>query len=62
MNSDSVVVRNKAGRKALPIGLKAVTTSLRLRPDRLALYKKLGGVKWLNAMLDILDGRGNQVG
>jgi hypothetical protein len=49
--------RNKVGRKPLPVALKAVTTSLRLRPDRLALYKKLGGIRWLNAMLDILDAK-----
>jgi predicted protein tyrosine phosphatase len=43
---------NKRGRKELPDHMKAVTTSLRLRPDRLVVFKQLGGTKWLNAMLD----------
>jgi hypothetical protein len=51
--------RNKVGRKPLPVALRAVTTSLRLRPDRLLIYKKLGGIRWLNAMLDILDAKAN---
>ena len=59
MKQEVAITRNKVGRKALPIALKAVTTSLRLRPDRLAIYRKLGGVKWLNAMLDILDAKTN---
>ena len=42
----------KRGRKPLPDHMKAVTTSLRLRPDRLTVFKQLGGTKWLNAMLD----------
>lgn len=42
----------KRGRKPLPDHMKAVTTSLRLRPDRLAKYKEVGGVKWLNMSLD----------
>lgn len=42
----------KRGRKPLPDNMKAVTTSLRLRPDRLEKYKMLGGVKWLNTLLD----------
>ena len=42
----------KRGRKPLPDHMKAVTTSLRLRPDRLVVFKQLGGTKWLNAMLD----------
>jgi hypothetical protein len=42
----------KRGRKPLPDNLKCVTTSLRLRPDRLVVFKQLGGTKWLNAMLD----------
>ena len=62
MSEQETNVKKKCGRKAYPISLKAVTTSFRLRPDRLAVYKKLGGIKWLNAMLDILDGRGNEVG
>jgi hypothetical protein len=40
------------GRKKSPEGLRAVSTSLRLRPDRLNMYKALGGVKWLNDKLD----------
>ena len=32
--------------------LRCKTTSIRLRPDRLSTYKELGGVKWLNAILD----------
>ena len=39
-------------RQKLPDHLKCVTTSLRLRPDRLAKYKLLGGVKWLNSVID----------
>jgi hypothetical protein len=42
----------KRGRKPLPEHMKAVTTSLRLRPDRLKKYKQLGGIKWLNTLLD----------
>lgn len=42
----------KRGRKPLPEHMRAVTTSLRLRPDRLIVFKQLGGTKWLNAMLD----------
>ena len=42
----------KRGRKPLPDHMKAITTSLRLRPDRLAMYKLLGGVKFLNQVLD----------
>ena len=45
-------MKNKRGRKPLPEGMKAVTTSIRLRPDRLAKYKKLGGIIWMNDMLD----------
>lgn len=52
----------KRGRKPLPDHMKCVTTSLRLRPDRLAKYKQLGGVSWLNAVIDTLSGRGNEVG
>jgi hypothetical protein len=55
MKEVTETTRNKVGRKPLPIALKAVTTSLRLRPDRLAVYKRLGGIRWLNAMLDMLD-------
>jgi hypothetical protein len=43
---------SKRGRKPLPDHMKAVTTSLRLRPDRLSVFKQLGGTKWLNAALD----------
>ena len=39
-------------RDKLPIHLKCVTTSLRLRPDRLEKYKALGGIKWLNDVID----------
>jgi hypothetical protein len=42
----------KRGRKPLPPHMRAVTTSLRLRPDRLIVFKQLGGVKFLNAILD----------
>lgn len=42
----------RRGRKPLPDHMKAVTTSLRLRPDRLSVFKQLGGTKWLNATLD----------
>ena len=42
----------KRGRKPLPDHMKAITTSLRLRPDRLFVFKQLGGTKWLNAVID----------
>jgi hypothetical protein len=42
----------KRGRKPLPENMKAITTSLRLRPDRLLVFKQLGGTKWLNAVID----------
>jgi hypothetical protein len=42
----------KRGRKPLPENMKAITTSLRLRPDRLFVFKQLGGTKWLNAVID----------
>jgi len=42
----------KRGRKPLPEHMKAITTSLRLRPDRLFVFKQLGGTKWLNAVID----------
>lgn len=45
-------MNNKRGRPKLPDGMKSVTTSIRLRPDRLEKYKELGGVGWLNLMLD----------
>lgn len=49
-------MENKRGRPRLPEGTKAVTTSIRLRPDRLDMYKRLGGVTWLSEMLDrIID-------
>jgi hypothetical protein len=40
------------GRMKYPDHMKAVTTSLRLRPDRLAMFKDLGGTKWINTELD----------
>lgn len=42
------------GRKKLDKELKCVSTSIRLRPDRLAKYKELGGVRWLNSLLDVV--------
>lgn len=42
----------KRERKKKPDHLRGVVTSLRLRPDRLAIYKQLGGVKFLNMILD----------
>jgi hypothetical protein len=42
----------KRTRRKLPEHMRGVTTSLRLRPDRLAKYKEVGGVKWLNMLLD----------
>lgn len=51
----------KRGRKPLPDGMKCVTTSLRLRPDRLKTYKDIGGVKFLNYMLDSIR-KDNEVG
>lgn len=48
--------QNKRGRPRLPDGMKSVTTSIRLRPDRLVMYKKLGGAVWLSEMIDrIID-------
>ena len=51
----------KRGRKPLPEHMKCVTTSLRLRPDRLQTYKNIGGVKFLNDMLDSIR-KDNEVG
>ena len=48
-------MENKKGRKPYPVEMRCVTTSLRLRPDRLAKYKELGGVQWLNRVLDEVD-------
>jgi hypothetical protein len=45
---------SKRGRKALPNNMKARTTSIRLRPDRLDMFKQLGGIKWLNVVIDTL--------
>jgi hypothetical protein len=45
----------KMGRPKLADDLRCVSTSLRLRPDRLAKYKALGGVRWLNKLLDSQD-------
>ena len=42
----------KRGRKKLPDELRCITTSVRLRPDRLATYKEIGGIRFLNDMLD----------
>lgn len=42
----------KKERKKMPVEMRGVVTSLRLRPDRLAMYKELGGVKYLNKILD----------
>ena len=44
--------KKKCGRKPLPANMRAITTSLRLRPDRLVKFKQLGGVKWINSLLD----------
>ena len=46
-------MENKKGRKPYPVEMRCVTTSLRLRPDRLQVFKQLGGTRWLNTMLDI---------
>jgi hypothetical protein len=40
------------GRPKLADDLRCVSTSVRLRPDRLAKYKACGGVRWLNKILD----------
>ncbi len=50
----------KRGRKAYPEHMRAKTTSLRLRPDRLDMFKFLGGTKWLNIVLDSLIWEKNQ--
>lgn len=42
----------KKGRKKLPDELRCITTSVRLRPDRLEVYRKLGGIHFLNMILD----------
>ena len=34
--------------------MRGKTTSLRLRPDRLEMFKFLGGTQWLNVILDTL--------
>ena len=62
MNEQTIKETNKAGRKPFPAEMRGVTTSLRLRPDRLAKFKQLGGHVWLNAVLDTVSGRGNEVG
>ena len=49
-------MNNKRGRPKLSNDMRAVTTSIRLRPNRLKMYKRLGGINWLNEMLDrIID-------
>jgi hypothetical protein len=45
---------NKKGRKPYPEHMRGKTTSLRLRPDRLEMFKFLGGTQWLNVILDTL--------
>lgn len=40
------------GRPKLALNLRCVSTSIRLRPDRLAKYKEMGGVRWLNSVID----------
>lgn len=52
--------KNKRGRKAFPEHMRGKTTSLRLRPDRLDMFKYLGGTKWLNVVLDTLIWEKNQ--
>lgn len=42
----------KMGRPKLALNLRCVSTSIRLRPDRLAKYKEMGGVRWLNSVID----------
>jgi len=54
------VNKNKRGRKAFPEHMRGKTTSLRLRPDRLDMFKYLGGTKWLNVVLDTLIWEKNQ--
>jgi hypothetical protein len=45
-------MESRKERAKKPDHLKGRVTSLRLRPDRLAIYKQLGGVKFLNMILD----------
>ena len=52
--------QNKRGRKAFPEHMRGKTTSLRIRPDRLDMFKCLGGTKWLNVVLDTLIWEKNQ--
>lgn len=40
------------GRKKLPPEQFAVTTSIRLTPAKKEKFKQLGGIKWLNKVLD----------
>ena len=40
------------GRKKLPVENFAVVTSIRLTPAKKEKFKQLGGVKWLNKILD----------
>lgn len=40
------------GRKKLPPEQFAVTTSIRLTPTKKEKFKQLGGIKWLNKILD----------
>ena len=40
------------GRKKLPPEQFAVTTSIRLTPAKKEKFKQLGGIKWLNKILD----------
>jgi hypothetical protein len=47
-------MKNKKGRKPYPEHMRGKTTSLRLRPDRLEMFKFLGGTQWLNVILDTL--------
>lgn len=46
--------KSKRGRKAYPEHMRGKCTSLRLRPDRLEMFKQVGGVKWLNMILDLI--------
>lgn len=47
-----IYMETRKERAKKPDHLKGKVTSLRLRPDRLAIYKHLGGVKFLNMILD----------
>jgi len=47
------------GRKKLPIDQVAKTIAIRLKPANIVMFKQLGGAKWLNKLLEMEIGKGN---